>query len=217
MSGPAAALAPDEVARLRLQLAKADIAEVLAAWAFARDQGDWDALAACYHHPDGEMHVSWFSGPAADFVAGSRAMAAQRAPGEHSKHFIGNARIEVDGDRAVSECDALVLGRRIVEGIETDSTAFIRFFDRLERRDGKWRILRRVAVYEKDRLDPVVPGGELGAIYGKLPLDAYPAACRHLCAVIGRGKPMNPAIVSAATPEEQALKREAASWLAGGT
>jgi SnoaL-like domain len=215
VSGAPDMLSAAEVARLRLLMAKADIADVLAAWAFSRDQGDWDGLAACYHD-DGEMFVSWYGGPIAGFVTGSRAMAARRTPGETSKHFIGNARIEITGDRAISECDALVLGRRTVDGAQVDSTAFIRFFDRFERRGGHWRIRRRVGVYEKDRLDPVVPGGPFGAIYATLPLESYPAACRHLCAVIGRGKPMNPDIVSAATPEERKLKSEAASWLAEG-
>ncbi len=45
MSGASETLCAAEVARLRLLMAKADIADVLAAWAFSRDQGDWDGLA----------------------------------------------------------------------------------------------------------------------------------------------------------------------------
>lgn len=62
------------------------IANLLIRWGHARDSDDWETLAGCFHD-DGTICISWISGPAKDFIARSRAMAAARKPGEHSKHF----------------------------------------------------------------------------------------------------------------------------------
>jgi hypothetical protein len=39
-----------------------------------------------------------------------------------------------------------------------DFTLYIRLYDRLERRQGEWKILRMDAIYDRDRLDPVLAG-----------------------------------------------------------
>jgi len=49
------------------------------------------------------------------------------------------------------------LSPHLWDGREVDLQSWMRFFDLLERRDGGWRIVKRTAVYEKDRLDPVDP------------------------------------------------------------
>ena len=59
--------------------------------------------------------------------------------------------------RATAETTIVILVRQEIEGLAVDMTSRARFLDRLERRDGEWKILERAAVYEQDRLDPVVP------------------------------------------------------------
>ena len=46
---------------------KTACAELVQAWGFARDQGRWDDLLAIFHS-GGEIAVSWFRGPFAEFV-----------------------------------------------------------------------------------------------------------------------------------------------------
>ena len=72
------------------------------------------------------------------------------------------ALVRLDGDRAVAETSIVILVRQGIEGLAVDMTARARFLDRLERRDGTWRILERAAIYEQDRLDPVDPDGLAG-------------------------------------------------------
>jgi hypothetical protein len=46
---------------------------------------------------------------------------------------------------------------------ERDNTVALRYIDDLERRNGEWRILRRVCVYEWTRTDDVPDGWSLPA------------------------------------------------------
>ena len=56
--------------RLERIVNQSDIVEVLKTWAYARDRGDWNALANCFH-PEATIHISWISDTASAFVAGS--------------------------------------------------------------------------------------------------------------------------------------------------
>ena len=47
--------------------------------------------------------------------------------------------------------------RAPVDGFRVDVVCFGRFYDFFEKRDGRWGIVRRQPIYEKDRLDPVDP------------------------------------------------------------
>jgi SnoaL-like protein len=118
---------------------------------FARDTADWDALEDCFW-PDALIRTTWFKGSAADFIAGSRQM---RAGGMISKHEITPARIRIVGDRALVESNGQVLVRMMFKGVECDGVAWTRFFSRVRRQDGVWRLASWDAIYVKDRLDPV--------------------------------------------------------------
>lgn len=135
---------------------QSDIVEVIQTWGFWRDQGQWEKLATTFH-PEGTIHVTWFKGKFTDFIATSKEMRKTR---RGSKHEIGGSRIELRGHRALAETNVRIMGRRELHGVECDSTAWSRFYDFFEKRD-RWAICRRVAVYEKDRIDPVVPGASI--------------------------------------------------------
>ncbi len=126
-------------------------------WAFSRDHGEWETMRACFH-PDATVRVLWYTGPVGEFLERTIKSHEERAPGEGSKHWFGNARAWVKGGRALLESDAQVQGRTNFAGHMFDFTLFIRLYDRLERRQGEWRILRMDAIYDKDRLDPVLAG-----------------------------------------------------------
>src|SRR4029079_11779526 len=130
---------------------KAACAEVIQNWGFARDQGRWDDLAAIFH-PGGEIAVSWFRGAYPDFVAHCRSNFGR---GSEAKHLLWPARVAVKRQRGPAETNVAILVRQTIEGVAVDLTSNGRFLDRLERRDGIWRIVERATLYEKDRLDPV--------------------------------------------------------------
>jgi SnoaL-like domain len=132
------------------------IASLLIRWGHARDSNDWETLAGCFHD-DATIHISWISGSAKDYIARSRAMAAARKPGEHSKHLISGPWIRVNRDHVFSRCHVNLYIRAVMDGHEFDVQSWLRFFDLLEKRDNVWRIVKRTAVYEKDRLEPVDP------------------------------------------------------------
>ena len=126
-------------------------AELVQAWGFARDQGKWDALLDTFH-AGGQIHVSWFQGAFPDFVERCR---QNYGKGSTAKHLLWPARVQVNGDRATAETNVAIMVRQVIVGIESDLISNSRFLDRLEKRDGTWRMAERACVYEQDRLDPV--------------------------------------------------------------
>jgi hypothetical protein len=190
------------------------IESLLFRWGHARDSDDWGALAGCFHD-DATIHISWISGPAKEFVARSRAMAEARKPGHHIKHLIAGPWIRINGNRAFSRCHVNLYIRAIFDGHEFDLRSWSRFIDLLEKRDGVWRIAKRTAVYEKDRMDAVDPRGVPKEFFAGMDLSPYPKATKFLCYSIARsGRTPSTDIISVFSKEEQALKDEGERWLA---
>jgi hypothetical protein len=127
------------------------IAELARRERFARDTADWDTLEDCFW-PDALIRTTWFKGSAADFIAGSRKM---RAGGMISKHEISPAVIRIVGDRALVESNGQIIVRMMFKGVECDAHSWTRFFSRVQRKDGVWRLQSWDSIYVKDRLDPV--------------------------------------------------------------
>jgi SnoaL-like domain len=189
------------------------IASLLIHWGHARDSDDWETLAGCFHD-HATIHISWISGSAKDYIARSRAMAAARKPGEHSKHLISGPWIRVNRDRAFSRCHANLYIRTTKDGHEFDLQAWARFFDLLERRETVWRIVKRTAVYEKDRMEPVDPRGVPEDFFANMDLSAFPASAKFLCYWLlrsGLSPSMN--VISVYSDEERALREEGERWL----
>ena len=202
-------------ARLQAMLDEHEIRKVRRKWAYARDLGEWDTLQTCFH-PDATVTISWYAGSAAGFIENSIKLVGARGPEEHGKHWFGNFRITVDGTRAVSECDAQILARDYIDGVLCDLTSYSRFFDLFEKRDGEWRIFKWTCIYDKDRLDPVVPGSAPAGFYdGVTFTDAPPqfAFMRFRQGKLGRTAPEG--IVLGKSAEERALREEGERWLAG--
>jgi hypothetical protein len=190
------------------------IASLLIRWGHARDSDDWETLAACFH-PEATIHISWMSGSAREFVESSRRKAAARKPGTHQKHVISGPWILVNRERAFSRSHADLHIRSELDGQEFDFQSWIRFFDLLEKRDHVWRILRRTAVYEKDRMEPVDPRGVPKDFFPDIDLSAYPASAKFLCYWLKRsGGLPSPAIISVYSDAERRLRQECEAWLA---
>ena len=189
------------------------IAELLDRWACARDSDDWGTLTECFH-ADARIHISWISASGEEFVRRSRAMAAGRKPGRHMKHIVSSACVEVNGTRGFSRSNATLMIRDCIGDAWYDLQSHIRFFDRLEARDGVWRILERTAVYDKDRIDHLD-----GSSSGERPWNgpdfvAYPPEARHLCWwLVSRGLEPLPDLVCVYGDAEARLGAECDRWI----
>ncbi len=191
---------------------KTACAEVIQNWGFARDQGRWDDLLAICH-PGAEIAVSWFRGPYPEFVDHCRRNFGR---GTEAKHQLWPARVVVNGERATAETNVAILVRQTIEGVRVDLTSNGRFLDRLERRNGAWRIVERAALYEKDRLDPVEPSEKFDAMMAKSDAAKYPAPYRYMAyRVNASGRALAEPVHYDGRAETEALKTRYADWLAG--
>lgn len=188
------------------------ITDLLQNWVVWRDAGDWQRFQTVWHQ-DGWMMATWFQGPAEDFIRVSR---EGWAKGVSILHFLGGISIDLAGSRAISQTKMTISQRAPVQGIACDVVCTGRFYDFLEKRDGKWGMVIRQPIYEKDRLDPVSPGAAPQLDAAKLA--ALPEGYRHLAYIqeeIGyRVKRDMPGLKG---PEVAALYARGTAWLRGET
>ncbi len=151
-----------------------EIRRLIESWAIWRDSGQWEQLRSVWHD-DGAMQATWFYGTADQFVAGSKA-AWER--GLEVLHTLGGMAIELRGDRAVAQTKMAINQRAEVDGVLCDCVCMGRFYDLFEKREGRWGLVLRQPIYEKDRLDPVDPAVVLKLDQERLA--QLPAGYRHL-------------------------------------
>lgn len=147
---------------------KLRIRELIEAWVVWRDMGEWARLREIWHE-DGMMAASWREGTADQFVDANRASFDK---GLDILHQLGGSWISVQGDRAISITKMVISQRAAVEGVLCDVSAQSRHFDLWEKRAGRWGLLERKTIFDRDRIDPVVPGEVVKldeAILGKFP------------------------------------------------
>jgi hypothetical protein len=185
-----------------------EIRELVQNWAVWRDAGDWERFATLWH-ADGVMMATWFQGPAADFIRVSREGFER---GVRILHFLGGGSVDINQDRAIAQTKMTITQRGQVHGVQVDVVCTGRFYDFLERRDGRWGIVLRQPIYERDRMDPVDPAA-------RLELDAellarFPDGYRHLAYLqteIGfKVKRDMPGLTG---PEVESLYEHGARWL----
>jgi hypothetical protein len=191
-------------------LEKLAIREVIENWALWRDAGDWERFATVWHD-DGWMTATWFQGPAAKFIEVSRAGFEK---GVSILHFLGGFTCDIAGSRAVAQTKMTINQRAAVDDVMVDVVCTGRFYDFLERRQGRWGIVRRQPIYEKDRMDPVDPSATLTLDADRL--GSFPEGYRHLAYLqskIGFAVKGNlPGLRGAAV---ESLYAEGNAWLAG--
>ena len=186
------------------------IRDVVETWTSARDSGDWEAFRACWHD-DGYMMATWFQGPKEDFIKVSQEGAAR---GVNILHFTGGCRIELAGHRAIAQTRMTIMQRAEVEGVLCDVACLGRFYDFMEKRDGRWAMVLRQPIYEKDRLDAVEPGAS--PVLDPELLAQFPEGYRYLAYLQVRvGYPVKKDMPGLDGPELADLYRRGGAWLAG--
>jgi hypothetical protein len=93
-------------------------------------------------------------------------------------HFLGGSLIQVSSRRAIAQTKMSIAQRLALGDVEVDVTCVGPFYDFFEQRDGDWRIVLREPIYEKDRVDAVVPG-QIPPV-DQAVLETFPSGCRHL-------------------------------------
>ena len=134
----------DEINELRAELNhmkdRQAILEVLHRYSKGLDRRDWELMKSAYHEDGIDRHGNFIGHPDT-FVAWAADLFKDEW--DYSLHFLDPNNIEIDGDVAHSECYVLFTQRR------TDGSALEfgggRYIDRLERRNGEWRIAAPVA------------------------------------------------------------------------
>jgi len=190
---------------------KREIRELVDNWIIFSDSGNWDRFAECWHE-DGFMAATWFQAPAHEFIA-ARKKGFEN--GVSIIHFHGGFTCDIDGDRAISQTKMTISQRATVHDVLVDVDCVGRFLDFFEKREGRWGMVRRQPIYEKDRMDPVNQG-ETVSLDTEL-LAQFPPGYRHLAYLqsqIGYDVKRQgmPGITG---PEIDQLYKDAAAWLDG--
>jgi hypothetical protein len=189
---------------------KLAIRETVENWAVWRDAGDWERFATVWHS-DGWMTATWFQGPAQKFIEVSREGFNK---GVSILHFLGGWTCEIAGDHAISQIKMTINQRAPVEGVLVDVVCTGRFYDFFEKRKGRWGIVRRQPIYEKDRLDPVDPSAVL-KLDAEL-LSSFPEGYRHLAYLQSKnGFKVKAGLPGLRGPAVEKLYAEGKAWLEG--
>jgi hypothetical protein len=188
------------------------IRELVDNWAMWRDTGRWDDFRTLWH-ADGVMMATWFQGGFADFIKVSQDGFVR---GARTSHFQGGTSIDLNGNRAIAQTKMQIAQRGPIEGTVCDVVCTGRFYDLLEKRDGRWGIVLRQPIYERDRIAPVDPSATV-----KLDpalLARFPEGYRHLAYLQTKnGQTVKPDMPGMIGPELDALYRRGAAWLRGET
>jgi len=104
--------------------------------------------------------------------------------------------------------------RAAVHGVLCDVTCTGRFYDFIERRGGRWGLVLRQPIYEKDRMDPVDPDAHL-SLDPHL-LARFPEGYRHLAYLQTQiGYPVKTDMPGLKGEKVDALYAHGRRWLTG--
>lgn len=186
------------------------IRDVIENWAVWRDARMWDRFRTVWSG-EGKMMATWFQGTADEFIKVSQ---EGYDKGVRILHFLGGMSIDITGDRAIAQTKMTISQRGAVEDVICDVVCTGRFYDFLEKKDGRWGIVLRQPIYEKDRLDPADPAATLKLDQNLLM--QFPEGYRHLAYMQARiGYNVKKDMPGLDGSEVEALYARGANWLAG--
>lgn len=187
------------------------IRQLIENWVVWRDAGEWEVFRTVWHD-DGHMMATWCQASADGFIEASRK--GWERGDSTILHFLGGHSSEVSGHRAVAQTKMTISQRARVHDVLVDVVCTGRFYDFLEKRDGRWGMVLRQPIYEKDRMDPVDPAARLDL--DPVLLARFPEGYRHLAYLQTQiGYAVKVDMPGLKGPEVQALYARGAAWLAG--
>lgn len=140
-------------------IAESEIKDVHLRYCRANDRRDEELMRSCFHSDAViELHEPL---DIEAFIGMGRAVLSQFTV---TWHNTGNQLVEVSGDQAWAEHYTTSSHRAAADdtGPERDFIVHGRYVDRMEKRDGEWRIARRKMIVDYVRNDPVPPGPPMG-------------------------------------------------------
>ena len=117
--------------------------------------------------------ATWTQGTADEFIA----MNKELEKGCVDLAFLGGHTAEINGNRA-AQTKMTISQRGDVHGVLCDVVCTGRFYDFLDKRNGRWGMCLRQPIYEKDRIDAVDANAPLTLDQDLL--DQFPVGYRHL-------------------------------------
>jgi SnoaL-like domain len=126
-----------------------------------------------------------------------------------TKHVITAPVITFHGDRAIAETNAIVVAENVRLGV--GAMGHNRFYDRIEKRDGAWKIINRQAIYDMGSITfsagPVGVDGEL--------IRRFPREYAALAYVLEQGGfPVKRVFPTKGSDLEKSMKAGGVAWLA---
>ncbi len=143
-------ISAERQARLEMMLDRQDIVDCLTRFSRGMDRFDRDCFLSAFW-PDGTMAAGPFVGSPAE--CWDWAVPMHEAGQVATHHNLLNITCEIDGNNAHTETYYLFVGRN------RDATNWIaggRYVDRLERRDGEWKIALRTNAIEWSGMVPTM-------------------------------------------------------------
>ncbi|WP_140918323.1 nuclear transport factor 2 family protein [Limnobaculum xujianqingii] len=182
---------------------RTQIADLINGW-IHRDLGQWEQLRSLFH-PDGTIEITWFEGLFSEFVNGSMRMGKSDL---RTKHLIGAPIIRFNGDKAIVETNAMIIGENVK--LNLGCNVHNRFYDLAEKRNGIWKLLKRQSVYDMGTF--TFP---LGLVEVDQSLTAkYPREYAALAYILEKsGFPVNRVFATRGSELEQTMKAEGQIWL----
>ncbi|GAA0336350.1 nuclear transport factor 2 family protein [Sphingomonas oligophenolica] len=155
-------MAPERLARLERLADRQDVVDCLTRFSRGMDRLDRDIFLSAFH-PDAIIAAGPFVGSPPDCFDWAAPMHEAGQVATH--HNLLNITCEIEGDTAHSETYYLFVGRN------RDDSNWIaggRYIDRLERRDGEWRIAFRTNAIEWSGIVPTMalPFADVPDIHG---------------------------------------------------
>ena len=145
------AMDPDRLARLDELLDRQDILDCLTRFSRGMDRFDRTLFLSAFH-PDATIAAGEFVGGPDALYEWARDLHENGQSATH--HNLLNHSCEIDGNTAHTETYYFFVGRN---RDETNWVAGGRYIDRLERRDGAWRIALRCNAIEWSGVVPTMP------------------------------------------------------------
>ena len=155
------------------------------------------------------MMATWFQGHFEEFI---KVSIEGWNKGVSILHFLGGCSVELKGDRAIAQTKMTITQRGPVDGVMCDVVCTGRFYDFMEKREGRWGVVLRQPIYEKDRLNPLDPASHL-ALDQDL-LNQFPEGYRHLAYIQTKlGFTVKTDMPQLKGPAVEALYQRGQDWL----
>ena len=142
--GDRAQLNDEEITALRRLIDRTSITECVHRYARGLDRRDAELVASAYHASAVEDHGQ-FVGELDGLVA---YLMDVHAPFSGYQRHVTTQNVDIDVDGKTAHAESYFLSVIRIDGAEKLRLTGGRYVDRLERREGKWRIAERVVVLE---------------------------------------------------------------------